>query len=185
MSEIFLNEDSKTNSLMIMQINLKDGESCNIYVGEFDNPSDLAEEFIGMYNLPRSLLERIAGQIGQRRDLALQARDEADASDSQTDASNSFESQQPLKPKFSSSSYVNATTANVELNAVGDYTRLRTNTLTAYGRQAARSLSEERRRPPSENSSSSINMRAASPPYFNEGSWKPLKNQLFFDRMYR
>ena len=97
--DIFLSENSKSSPLLIMQINSKDGTQSNIYVGEQDNPDELAVLFCKIHELPEQIIERVANQIAHKRTIALEAQnkkmqeEQSPRPDSSVDGSRSYANQ--------------------------------------------------------------------------------------------
>jgi hypothetical protein len=71
---VFLSELSRAHPIVIMQVAGNDGGQCNIYVGEDDNVTHLAEQFCGVYGLANHLVARVAGQILAKKNDAVESR---------------------------------------------------------------------------------------------------------------
>lgn len=71
---LFLKENSKRKPLVIMQINAqRNNIKANIYIGEDDEPNELALLFVSSLGLPMELKETICEQIAKRK-VAIQAK---------------------------------------------------------------------------------------------------------------
>jgi hypothetical protein len=71
---VFLSEDSRANPIVIMQVTANDGGRSNIYVGESDGVHQLAELFCSVHKLPSQLIPRVAAQIANKKNEAIENR---------------------------------------------------------------------------------------------------------------
>lgn len=177
MSEIFLSEESKNNALLIMQINVKDGKSCQIFVGRSDDPSRLATMFVEKHNLPESVIDRICQQISQRRDIALQ-------SDVDLISIRNFDSGEKLHESLIETEHLRGAISNGTFKGETTFNNARKNWATSFTGKSRRTISGARQRLSPSTAGVVISSSNVVPPYSREGNMKPLSNQILFERMY-